>query len=128
MLDSAPHVIDNKKLFEISIHWIDFDKCGPIIWKHFHRCHSTVSAILDDDYFRALTMMLAALSLRYQDFWNGHSYSKATVSPPAALRGGTEFSTSTISSECDNCADFSIVSVSIEYKKWRLFFCSFFRK
>ena len=62
--------------------------------------------------------MLAALSLRYQDFQNGHSYSKATVSPIAALTGGKEFST--IFSECDNCAnncaDFSTVSVSTECK------------
>ena len=44
--------------------------------------------------------MLAALSLRYQDFQHDHSYSKVTVSATAALRGGTDFST--FSSECKN--------------------------
>ena len=46
------------------------------------------------------------------------SYSKATVSPTAALRGGKEFST--LSSKSDNCANncinFSTLSVSAECK------------
>ena len=112
LLDSALHVLEGNKLYEYSIHWIDLDDCDPIIWQCFYHCHSTISAILDDDSFRALATMLAALSLRYQDFWNGHFYSKATVSTTAALRGDTEFST--LSSECDNYADFSTVSVSTE--------------
>ena len=69
---------------------------------------------MDYDSFCAIATMLAALSLRYQDFWNGHSSSKATVSTTAALRGGTEFFT--FSSECKNYANFSTVSVSTECK------------
>ena len=74
----------------------------------------TVTFVLDDDSFHAIASMLSALSLRYQNFWNGHSYSKATVSTTAALRGGTEFSK--FSSECASCANFSTVSVSTESK------------
>ena len=78
------------------------------------RHQSTVSAVLDDDSFHAIATMLTALSLRCQDFWKGHSYSKATDSASAALQGGTEFST--FSPEYKNCANFSTISVSTEYK------------
>ena len=72
----------------------------------------SISAVSDDESLRTIDTMLAALYLKCQDFWKGHSYSKATDSPSAALWGGKEFST--VSTECKNCDNFSTVSVSTE--------------
>ena len=107
-------VLNGNKVTIYFVHGIDLDDCDPIQWQHFDHHHSTVSAVLDDDSFCVIATMLAALSLRYQDFWNGHSYSKATDSTSEALRRGTTFST--FSPECKNCANFSTVSVSTECK------------
>ena len=35
LFDSAFNVLDDNQLYEFSIHWINLDNCGPIIWQHF---------------------------------------------------------------------------------------------
>ena len=75
---------------------------------------SIISTVLDDASLCAIATMLAAPSLGCQDFRKDYSYSKATDSSSAALWGGTEFST--FSPECKNCINFSTISVSTECK------------